>query len=84
MEYDLEITEYVEKKVAEIMDCPDYETAYVLYGQLLGSLKILVECQLFKYDYEFDEVQRIFDHATNYLQNEFSFIAAYNMRVTID
>lgn len=80
----MEIMCYLELKASEIMDCSDYEYAHVLYTQFLGSAKIIVECQLFKDHSEFEKINKLFDQVTEYLRSELSFIAAYNMRVTID
>ena len=56
----MDVIEYLELKAQDIMDCKDYDSAYLLHAQLLGAMKLSVECHLFKNDFEFKKADDLF------------------------
>ena len=56
----MDVIEYLEEKAQEIMACEDYESAHMLYAQLLGAMKLSLECDLFKDDFEFKKADDLF------------------------
>ncbi|QQT93771.1 hypothetical protein [Acinetobacter johnsonii] len=56
----MDVIEYLEEKAQEIMDCDDYYSAHMLYAQLLGAMKLSLECDLFRDDFEFKKADDLF------------------------
>jgi len=56
----MDVIEYLEEKAQEIMACEDFESAHMLYAQLLGAMKLSLDCDLFKDDFEFKKADDLF------------------------